>query len=294
MNWIAYFTDFFRQRSEYVHSILDADGCRERWVQGEMFLHARGLHLKTDATRSRFDLLCPEPPMIAEIKICGGEYAPKMQKLIQDDVRKLERAAGDWERFMILVVDNRNPHTSLGRWLTTCDFPDTQKHDIALSKSVIIRIWRITGEAQRNLGANSSKAAEGLPGTPQGEHTADTMVTPLTQQNLDLDDPKGLGEVRKFLSKPWRKHGTKRTTGEHKGWYEHDWGDLVQDVSLVDYGHKQDIAVAAEIAKPLRKRGRTKDEWEQLATNPQAHREILALVRNALCTIEGPSTAHGD
>lgn len=292
MNWIAYFTDFFQERSAHVHSILDAAGCREGWVQGEMFLHARDLHLKTNATRSRFDLLCPEPPMIAEIKICGGDYAPKMRQLIQDDVQKLGCAAGGWERFMILIVDNRNPHTSLGRWLTTCDFPDTQKHGITLSESVVIRIWRITRETRESLGVDSSKAAESHAGTRQGEHTTDTIEPASMQQNLE--NPKGLGEVRQFLSKPWRKHGTKRTTGKHKGWYEHDWGDLVQRISFVDYGHKQAIPIATEIAKRLRRKYRTRDEWEQLEADPDAHREVLALVRSALSAIEGPSSAHGD
>ena len=129
--------------------------------------------------------------------------------------------------------------------------------------------------------------------SPQGESTTDIMETVSMQQNYD-DDAKGLQAVRQFLGKPWNKHGTRRTTGEHKGWYEHDWGDLVQRISLIDYGHKQDIPIAAEIAKSLRKGRRTKAQWEQIETDPEAHCEILALVRSTLSTIEGPSTTHGD
>ena len=168
MNWMIYFTDFFRQHSEHIQSILDAAGCREGWVQGAMFLHARDLHLKTNATHSQFDLLCPDPLMIAEIKICGGDYNSRMRGAIQNDIQKLARVAGDWERFMILIVDNRNPHTSLGSWLTTCDFPHTQKHNVTLSESVVIRMWQITEEAQQSHGADSGKAMDGSTEAPQG------------------------------------------------------------------------------------------------------------------------------
>jgi len=119
---------------------------------------------------------------------------------------------------------------------------------------------------------------------PQGEYATDTIEPVLRQRNPD--DSKGLRVVREFLGVPWRKHGTRRASGKHKGWYKHDWGYLVQSISLVDYGHEQDIQIAAEIAKGLRKRGRTSDQWEQLAADPEAHREILALVRSALSTIE--------
>jgi len=147
MNWITYFEAFFRQRSERLHVILDAGGCREGWVQGEIFLHARDLHLETNTTPSKYDLLCPNPPMIAEIKICGGDYSPKMQGYIQDDVRKLATAEGDYQRFMILIVDNSCPTTTLGRWLTTCDFSHAERQDVTLSERVVIRIWEISVES---------------------------------------------------------------------------------------------------------------------------------------------------
>ena len=167
MNWMTYFADFFRQRSADLQAILDAAGCREGWVQGEMFLHARQLHLETNATGYKFDLHCPTPPMIAEIKICGGDYAPKMKGYIQDDVKKLADAQGVWQRFLILVVDKRHPDTSLGRWLTTCEFPHLQTQEVALSEWVVVRMWQITDGAQRSLGADSDKAADGLTGAPQ-------------------------------------------------------------------------------------------------------------------------------
>lgn len=59
MNWLAYFSDFFSQRAMQIETVLDAGGCREGWVQGEMLLHARNLNLRTNATKARFDMLCP-------------------------------------------------------------------------------------------------------------------------------------------------------------------------------------------------------------------------------------------
>ena len=128
--------------------------------------------------------------------------------------------------------------------------------------------------------------------SPQGESTTDIMEPISMQENHD--DAEGLLAVRQFLRKPWNKHGTRRTTGEHKGWCEHDWGDLVQEISLIDYDHMQDIPIAAKIAEDVRKGRRTKAQWEQIEADPKAHREILALVRSALSTIEGQSTSHGN
>jgi len=120
---------------------------------------------------------------------------------------------------------------------------------------------------------------------PQDERSTDTTESVMMHQ--DLCDPKGLRAVRQFLRVPWSKHGTKRTTGEHKGWYEHDWGDLVQDISYLDYGHTQGIPVAAEIARQLRRKCQTRAQWDQIANDPDAHREILTFIRSALSDIEG-------
>ena len=128
--------------------------------------------------------------------------------------------------------------------------------------------------------------------SPQGDSTAG-VIEPISIQPNAVDS-EVLRKVREFLSRPWNKHGTRRTTGEHKGWYEHDWGDLVQSISLFDYGHMQDIPIAAKIAKQVRKGRQTKAQWEQLAVNPEVPCKILALVRIALYAIEGPPTAHND
>jgi len=148
MDWIAYFDDFFSERAAKLAEMMKAAGCREGWVQGEMYLHGRDLEIETNATRLKYDILCKSPPMIAEIKICGGDYAPKMKGWIEDDVQKLSHAPEDYERFMILIVDTRVADTTLGRWLRTCDFAALRKHERALSESVTVRIWQVKDGAQ--------------------------------------------------------------------------------------------------------------------------------------------------
>lgn len=147
MDWIAHFSDFFSRHSKPLEAILDAAGCREAWVQGQMFLDRGELQIKTNATRDKLDLRCADPPMIAEIKVCGGDYAAKMQAWIEADVDKLARVDGAYERYMILIVDNRNLRTRLGKWLTTCDFPHIRKDEQMLPPAVLIRIWQIPKDA---------------------------------------------------------------------------------------------------------------------------------------------------
>jgi len=121
------------------------------------------------------------------------------------------------------------------------------------------------------------------------EEPSTGVVKPVLLQS-GSEDSMALHDIRRFLSVPWQEHGARRTTGEHKGWYEHDWGDLVQRISYIDYGHIQDIPAATEIAGVLRRRCRTRTEWERLRTDQEEHEEIIALVRNALAAIEGPPT----
>jgi hypothetical protein len=148
MDWIAYFDDFFSKRAAKLAEMMKAAGCREGWVQGELFLHGRDLGIETNATRLKYDILCKSAPMIAEIKICGGDYSPKMKGLIEDDVRKLGRDPGDRERFMILIVDTRKADSKLADWLRDPGFSDL-KLDRKFSESVAIKVWQVKTGAQQ-------------------------------------------------------------------------------------------------------------------------------------------------
>ena len=147
MDWIALFRDFFEREHERIRTILDAGGCREGWLQGQLFLCGRHLGLKTNATARKYDLYCEQPRMFAELKICGGDYMAKMQWAIECDIAKLRAAPSATDRYMILVVDDRHPEERLGAWLRSCMLDGApcweQRFD-----TVLIRIWRVKAVPQ--------------------------------------------------------------------------------------------------------------------------------------------------
>ena len=36
--------------------------------------------------------------------------------------------------------------------------------------------------------------------------------------------------IRLYCKRPFRDHGRRRTDGPYKGWYQHDWGHVVQRI----------------------------------------------------------------
>jgi hypothetical protein len=154
LDWLAYFEQFFRERAEPLAQILDADGCREGWLQGEFFLHGRHnkTGLQTNAGPRKYDLRCDQPPMIpmiAEIKICGGSYSPKMRGLLEADVAKLRQDASASAKFMILVVDRRVTDTPLAEWLMRYAPAHARGRECPLSERVVVRMWELNS-AQPN------------------------------------------------------------------------------------------------------------------------------------------------
>lgn len=153
LDWLAYFARFFWQAAAPLAEVLDADGCREGWLQGELFRYGRrhGPKLSTNASvgsrRRKFDLLCKCPPMVAEIKICGGSYQTKNRGMIRDDVEKLLRAGDCFAKILVLVVDRRVTDTKLADWLATWNPPDPPGHRRALQRDVsdrvTVRMWEL-------------------------------------------------------------------------------------------------------------------------------------------------------
>ena len=150
MDWISFFDAFFSQRAAELERILDAGGCREGWLQGEVFLYGRNVSIQTNASRRKHDLQCGLHPMIAEIKICGGDYAAKMRDYIENDVVKLAEAPDRCQRFMILVVDTRECSTTLGQWLSSYNPPHKARHERTVSASVLVRIWEVEASVVSN------------------------------------------------------------------------------------------------------------------------------------------------
>jgi hypothetical protein len=145
MNWTQQFRDFFTSRKEQLAEILDAGGCREGWLQGEIYLHFRKTNLQTNATGKKYDLFCDAPPMVGEIKICGGDYQPKMKGLIISDIQKLRKSPAEYQRFMILVVDTRKLDTPLGRWLISPGFAQENAERLK-GNGFEVLIWEIKAQ----------------------------------------------------------------------------------------------------------------------------------------------------
>ena len=126
---------FFVQTVDAIHGplavVLNASGCREGWLQGELYRAGRDYDLRVNAyslgSRQTADLSCGDgPDMLAEIKIVGADYFPKMRGYIESDVERMRAVSNaDTQRFMILIIPHSDTITPLGEWLTTCSFSPT-------------------------------------------------------------------------------------------------------------------------------------------------------------------------
>jgi len=102
---------------------------------------------------------------------------------------------------------------------------------------------------------------------------------------------QALSRIHSFCEKPWRQHGKKRTSGPHKGWYEHDWGDLVQNLSYLFLGSVQSIPRAAEIARSIRRMFPDNSSWDEAVKRPGADERILNTVLGSLGVSTNDSSA---
>ena len=82
--WLDRIAEFFETRGDELVPIMDAWGCREGWVQGELFRFFRiagheNFHVNRELANVKFDLWsdCLEAPMVGEMKLIGTTYQPK-------------------------------------------------------------------------------------------------------------------------------------------------------------------------------------------------------------------------
>jgi hypothetical protein len=130
--------------------IANARGCREGWVQGELFLAAldQRKSMQTNATPKKYDLWCEQDGhrMCAEIKFCGDDYSPKMKNLVLADAEKIRKAPSTHERFLILIIDIQKKQTDLGKWLRDPreELGQEVHPELPLASSrIAVRIWRV-------------------------------------------------------------------------------------------------------------------------------------------------------
>ena len=74
---IDWLPGFFSTHADRIKRILPAGGCRELWLQGEIYLYLSGDGLLTNATQRKYDLYM-EGGFVMELKILGGDYQRKV------------------------------------------------------------------------------------------------------------------------------------------------------------------------------------------------------------------------
>jgi len=148
MDWMGFFADAVDKiHKDLAEVVVNAAGCREGWLQGELFLagRERGLRVNECAIghRKKADLSFGDPPtMVAEIKIIGAGYFPKQQYALEEDVNRMRRFAGrNAERYMILVIPSSDLKTRLGTYLNDCTF-SRRKIDRSWD-GFRLRIWKL-------------------------------------------------------------------------------------------------------------------------------------------------------
>ena len=84
--------------------------------------------------------------------------------------------------------------------------------------------------------------------------------------------------VRLFCARPYRDHGRRRTTGPYKGWYQHDWGHVVQRVFRTFFDQTLDIPSATLAAKAVRSEFPNRNDWDSRVNSARAQARMLELI----------------
>lgn len=127
-DWAAFFVDAIEAIHEPFSVVLTVSGCREGWLQGELYRAGRPYNLRVNEHRlgehQTADVSCgPGPNMLAEIKIVGADYSAKMQGFIDSDVERMRAVSTPGtERFMVLIIPRSTAKTKLGEYLQSCSF----------------------------------------------------------------------------------------------------------------------------------------------------------------------------
>jgi hypothetical protein len=109
VDWLP---DFFSLHADRIKRILPASGCRELWLQGEIYLYLSDDGLLTNATQSKYDLYM-EGGFVMELKLLGGDYQRKVLSYLNRDFEKLQSHVGKEQKYVLLVLDNRCQSTRL-------------------------------------------------------------------------------------------------------------------------------------------------------------------------------------
>lgn len=145
--WEQFFLDFFDLSAESIGVVVRSWGCREGWLQGELYRAGwrRGLRVNEYSLggNKKADLCCSEMPrMVAEIKILGADYYAKGRYALDADVERLTAINdAELEKYMLLVMPRSEAQSSLGEYLTgVCYSPQCIEREYPEFK---FRLWRL-------------------------------------------------------------------------------------------------------------------------------------------------------
>jgi len=124
--WEQFFLDFFDSSAKSIGIVVDACGCREGWLQGELYRSGWRRGLETNkyslGDYKKADLSCEKAPkMVAEVKIIGADHQGKMRYALDSDVKRLKAIKDpELERYLVLVIPKCENASPLGEYLRTC------------------------------------------------------------------------------------------------------------------------------------------------------------------------------
>ena len=147
--WEQFFLDFFDFSAESIGVVIYAEGCREGWLQGELYRAGwrRGLRVNKYplGSNKKADLCCQDSPqMVAEVKVLGADYqgGHRLRHALDGDVERLKAIQDSGlERYMLLVIPNSEVRSALGDNLTSvCYSSRCVEREYPKFK---LRLWRL-------------------------------------------------------------------------------------------------------------------------------------------------------
>jgi len=173
MAWVEPLQEFFREIEAPLSFVLNAEGCREGWVQAELFRRFRpgnptfNVNCSLTSRHAKHDIVSGAPPsLVAELKVYGlSGYYPKnlygksnvsafhpapggervfvtheMIEALQPeprsylgDVLRLSRTADVTERLMILVLQKSATVDRFGRAMLAVQISE-REHNLAFEQ----------------------------------------------------------------------------------------------------------------------------------------------------------------
>ncbi|KDM89794.1 hypothetical protein [Photobacterium galatheae] len=139
---VAWLSTYFKDRHAQIAKILNIGGCRELWMQGDIYLYLNDNDLRTNATRYKFDIY-KKGHFAIELKILGGQYQRKVLNDLENDFRKLSSNAVEQDQYVVLVLDNSSPETKLYSQLSNYAHPAGNLISQSDFGAFCIRIWKV-------------------------------------------------------------------------------------------------------------------------------------------------------